>query len=115
MDVTELLATIQNEPAAAVTRIEEALQAALTEGGEGAAEGLLEELATGCGETAQAEALLKALDGTFRRHRESELGRVTAPPPAKAEAYARTEHTSGWVKLPQSAEDLMKEADKVAP
>ena len=78
MDVTELLATIQNEPAAAAARIEEALQAALAEGGEVAAELLLEELAFGMEDPAQAEILLKALDGTFRRHRESELGRVTA-------------------------------------
>lgn len=78
MDVTELLATIQNEPAAAASRIEEALQSALGEGGESAAEVLLEELAFGLEDPAQAEVLVKALDGTFRRHRESELGRVTA-------------------------------------
>ncbi|HZS40889.1 MAG TPA: hypothetical protein VFF06_28845 [Polyangia bacterium] len=52
-----------------------------------------------------------------------EIGRVTpqpaaplntsAPPPA-AELYARTEHTAGWVKLPPAAEDLLKEAEKLA-
>mgnify|MGYP000860176330 CR=1 FL=1 len=78
MDVTELLATIQKEPAAAAAKIEEALQAALAEGGEAAAEALLEELYLGVGEAADAENLLKALDAAFRRHRESELGRVTA-------------------------------------
>jgi hypothetical protein len=39
------------------------------------------------------------------------------PPPAappKADLYARTEHTAGWVKLPASAEELFKEAEKVA-
>jgi hypothetical protein len=54
-----------------------------------------------------------------------EIGRVTAPPKTdnvsaptppqpQTEAYARTEHTAGWVKLPPSAEDLLKEADKIA-
>jgi Domain of unknown function (DUF4340) len=51
-----------------------------------------------------------------------EVGRVTPPaanavssaaPPAP-EAYGRTEHTAGWVKLPPSAEDLLKEAEKIA-
>jgi hypothetical protein len=36
-----------------------------------------------------------------------------APPPA-GEVYARTEHTAGWVKLPPLAEDILKEADKIA-
>ncbi len=41
---------------------------------------------------------------------------ATPPPPAPAvnEFYARTEHTAGWVKLPQNAEDVLKEADKIA-
>jgi hypothetical protein len=55
-----------------------------------------------------------------------ELGRVSAlPPPAPAntstppaapttEVYGRTEHTAGWVKLPALADDLLKEADKIA-
>lgn len=54
-----------------------------------------------------------------------ELGRVKAPPPPApaastpappqppADIYARTEHTSGWVKLPATADDLIKEAEKV--
>ncbi len=78
MEVTELLATIQNEPNAAATRIEEALQAALGEGGEGAAAALLDELASCVSDTGQIEVLLKALDGIFRRHRESDLGRTAA-------------------------------------
>ena len=54
-----------------------------------------------------------------------ELGRLgTAPPqnvssptPAPAtqvETWARTEHTAGWVKLPASADDILKECSKVA-
>ncbi len=57
-----------------------------------------------------------------------EIGRVpapaTAPPPANSSApppaqpandyFARTEHTAGWVKLPPTTEDLLKEAEKVA-
>jgi hypothetical protein len=51
-----------------------------------------------------------------------ELGRVAAPPPAAsvsgpapaAELYARTESTAGWVKIAANAEDLLKEADKIA-
>jgi hypothetical protein len=53
-----------------------------------------------------------------------ELGRVPAPapaapasmpttPPPANELYARSEHTAGWVKLPPSADDLLKEADKI--
>jgi hypothetical protein len=39
---------------------------------------------------------------------------TTPPPPAKpADVFARTEHTVGWVKLPMSADELIKEADKV--
>jgi hypothetical protein len=36
------------------------------------------------------------------------------PPPPSAEIYARSEHTAGWVKLPPTAEDILKEADKIA-
>jgi hypothetical protein len=52
-----------------------------------------------------------------------EIGRVQAPPPANvtssaapppAELYGRTEHTAGWVKLPATAEDLIKEGEKIA-
>jgi len=55
-----------------------------------------------------------------------ELGRVSVPaPPAPAntsappagpstEIYARSEHTAGWVKLPPTADDVLKEADKIA-
>lgn len=52
-----------------------------------------------------------------------EIGRVTPPPPAQnassapppaPEVYARTEHTAGWVKLSPSADDVLKEADKIA-
>jgi hypothetical protein len=41
---------------------------------------------------------------------------VSAPTPAKptTEYYARSEHSAGWMKLPPSADDLIKEADKVA-
>jgi hypothetical protein len=39
----------------------------------------------------------------------------TAPPPAPpVEVWARTEHTAGWVKLPQNADDVLKEAEKIA-
>jgi hypothetical protein len=37
----------------------------------------------------------------------------TTPPPAP-EVYARSEHTPSWVKLIGNAEELLKEADKVA-
>jgi hypothetical protein len=55
-----------------------------------------------------------------------ELGRTAAapppanvsmptPPPATAQdTWARSEHTAGWVKLPQSADDVVKECAKVA-
>jgi hypothetical protein len=50
-----------------------------------------------------------------------EVGRVAAPAPAAtstapppADVYARSEHTAGWVKLPPTTEDVLKEADKVA-
>jgi hypothetical protein len=54
-----------------------------------------------------------------------ELGRVAAPaqaamstpetkaPPAGPELFGRSEHTVGWVALPASAEDVIKEAQKV--
>lgn len=56
-----------------------------------------------------------------------ELGRGVAPQPVQnvstpngkppiapaAPIYARSEHTAGWVKLPPSADDLIKEADKI--
>lgn len=37
-----------------------------------------------------------------------------APPPPANELFARTEHTAGWVKLPPTADDILKEADKIA-
>jgi hypothetical protein len=54
-----------------------------------------------------------------------EIGRLTpaappvssspaAPPPVVSEAWARTEHTSGWVKLPSNADDLLRDCSKVA-
>ncbi len=57
-----------------------------------------------------------------------ELGRVmpspAAPPaapstppssaPPAPEIYARTEHAAGWVKLPTTADDLIKEGEKLA-
>jgi hypothetical protein len=55
-----------------------------------------------------------------------EIGKVAAPPPPAplnttpppappaAEIFARSEHTAGWVKLPASADDVLKEADKIA-
>jgi hypothetical protein len=51
-----------------------------------------------------------------------ELGRVNAPAPANTsmppaatvEIFGRSEHTAGWVKVPANAEDLLKEAEKVA-
>jgi hypothetical protein len=49
-----------------------------------------------------------------------ELGRVlpaavaSMPAHPAVDVYARTEHTAGWVKVPASADDLMKEAEKVA-
>lgn len=56
-----------------------------------------------------------------------EIGKVTAPapaPPAGATSstppatvtvlYGRTEHTAGWVKLPGSLEETLKEAEKIA-
>ncbi len=37
------------------------------------------------------------------------------PPPAPpAEIFGRSEHTAGWVKLPASVDDVLKEADKIA-
>ena len=40
---------------------------------------------------------------------------TSAPPPTPpAEVYARTENTAGWVKIGGNAEDLLKEADKIA-
>jgi hypothetical protein len=39
----------------------------------------------------------------------------TPPPPATAQdTWARSEHTAGWVKLPQSADEIIKECAKVA-
>jgi hypothetical protein len=53
-----------------------------------------------------------------------ELGRLSVAPPtnvstqtppaATTESWARSEHTAGWVKLPGSAEDVLKECAKVA-
>ena len=50
-----------------------------------------------------------------------EIGRVASPqpagtsaPPLPAEIYARSEHSAGWVRLTVVAEDLLKEADKIA-
>jgi hypothetical protein len=50
-----------------------------------------------------------------------EIGRVAAPAPANtsaapppAEIYARSEHTAGWVKLTTAAEDVIKDAEKIA-
>lgn len=55
-----------------------------------------------------------------------EIGRVTPPPAAAPPAgatssqppqpvlYGRTEHTAGWVKLPGTLEETLKEADKIA-
>jgi hypothetical protein len=55
-----------------------------------------------------------------------ELGKLSAAPttpantsmPAPAatatETWARSEHTAGWVKLPQSADEILKECSKVA-
>jgi hypothetical protein len=56
-----------------------------------------------------------------------ELGRVvpTAPPPPAntsappppappVEVYVRSEHSAGWLKLPATADEVIKEADKVA-
>ncbi len=50
-----------------------------------------------------------------------ELGRVTPPKPEgqsgagpASEIYLRSEHTAGWVKVPSSADDLVKEAEKIA-
>jgi hypothetical protein len=53
-----------------------------------------------------------------------EIGRVSVaaptnvstptPPAATVENWARTEHTASWVKLPSSAEDVVKECAKVA-
>ena len=51
-----------------------------------------------------------------------ELGRVTpAPvasnvsaPPGATEAWARSEHTASWDKLPGNAEDVIKECSKIA-
>jgi hypothetical protein len=55
-----------------------------------------------------------------------EIGRVTPPAPANPPPgatssqppapvlYGRTEHTAGWVKLPGSLEETVKEADKIA-
>lgn len=37
-----------------------------------------------------------------------------APTPPAQPIYARSEHTAGWVKLPPTADDLIKEADKIA-
>lgn len=50
-----------------------------------------------------------------------ELARAATPTPESAssasprppEVYARTEHTAGWVKIPSSAEELLKEVDKL--
>ena len=51
-----------------------------------------------------------------------ELGRVTPPPvasnvstpPSATEAWARSEHTASWDKLPGNAEDVIKECSKIA-
>lgn len=51
-----------------------------------------------------------------------ELGRVAPAPPTIAsmppqttpDIFARTEHTPGWAKVPATADELIKEADKVA-
>jgi len=38
-----------------------------------------------------------------------------APPPAPpVEVWARSEHAAGWVKLPGNADDVLKEAEKIA-
>ncbi len=39
---------------------------------------------------------------------------ASSQPPPASEIFARTEHTAGWAKLPPSAEDLLREAEKVA-
>jgi hypothetical protein len=36
-----------------------------------------------------------------------------APTTPTSDIYARSEHTAGWVKLPPTAEDILKEADKI--
>jgi hypothetical protein len=36
------------------------------------------------------------------------------PAPPTTDYWARTEHTAGWVKLPASAEDVLRETDKIA-
>jgi hypothetical protein len=52
----------------------------------------------------------------------TELARVTPPPvasnvstpPSATEAWARSEHTASWDKLPGNAEDVIKECSKIA-
>jgi hypothetical protein len=39
---------------------------------------------------------------------------ATPTPAAVTEYFARTEHTAGWIKLPPTAADILKEADKIA-
>ncbi|MSP59351.1 MAG: DUF4340 domain-containing protein [Myxococcales bacterium] len=48
-----------------------------------------------------------------------ELGKTTVAvlpgaPGSGTEVYLRTEHTAGWVKVPATAEEILKEAEKVA-
>jgi hypothetical protein len=50
-----------------------------------------------------------------------EIGRTQAAPsptnvvaPGAPDLFARTEHTAGWVKLPTTLDELLKEAEKVA-
>lgn len=51
-----------------------------------------------------------------------EIGRSSPPkpqsstptPPPAPEFYAKSEHSAGWVKLPTTTEDVLKEAEKVA-
>jgi hypothetical protein len=77
-------------------------------------------------ETPQNGAPQVALRIDYKSHGKDkgflEVGRVTPPPPTTStsaappppELYARSESTAGWVKIAATAEDLLKEAEKVA-
>jgi hypothetical protein len=80
----------------------------------------------GQGETPSGGApqVLLKLEYTFKGKPKGwlEIGRVAAPPPAIQAAsmppqagplYARSERTAGWMKLAGTAEDVVKEVDKV--
>ena len=42
------------------------------------------------------------------------ISTAAPPPPPAAELYARSELSVGWIKLPASSAELVKEAEKVA-